>query len=77
MKNKIIPYLKAKKFIVLGAVVGAFGGYAYYYFVGCASGTCAITSSPINSTLYGIFMGGLLFDLIETAITKKTKNGKQ
>lgn len=77
MKNKIIPYLKAKKFIVLGAVVGATGGYAYYHFIGCASGTCAITSSPINSTLYGIFMGGLLFDLIETTITKKTKNGKQ
>jgi len=77
MKNKIIPYLKAKKFIVLGAVVGAVGGYAYYHFVGCTSGTCAITSSPINSTLYGIFMGGLLFDLIETTIIKKTKNGKQ
>ena len=73
MKNKIIPYLKAKKFIVLGAVVGAIGGYAYYHFVGCASGTCAITSSPINSTLYGIFMGGLLFNMIETEIQKRSK----
>jgi len=27
--------------------------------------------------LYGIFMGGLLVDLIETISTKKTKNGKQ
>jgi hypothetical protein len=77
MKNKITSFLKAKKFILLGAVLGAIGGYAYYYYVGCASGSCAITSSPMNSTLYGIFMGGLLFDLIETTITKKTKNGKQ
>ena len=77
MKNKITSFIKDKKFILLGAVLGAIGGYAYYYYVGCASGSCAITSSPINSTLYGIFMGGLLVDLIETISTKKTKNGKQ
>lgn len=47
--------------IGLGAVVGAIGGYAYYHFVGCASGTCAITSKPLNSTLYGSLLGGLLF----------------
>lgn len=55
-----------KKAIILtsiGVVVGAIAGYAYYYYVGCASGTCAITSKPINSTLYGSLMGGLLFNL--------------
>jgi len=59
--------------IALGAVLGAIGGYAYYYFVGCASGTCAITSSPVNSSLYGLFMGGLLGDLFH----KKKKVEKQ
>lgn len=49
------------KFTIIGILVGAMAGFAYYYFVGCASGTCAITSSPINSTLYGAMMGGLLF----------------
>ncbi len=49
--------------IAIGAVLGTIAGYAYYYFVGCASGTCAITSSPVNSSLYGLFMGGLLGDL--------------
>jgi len=56
----------SKKAIILtsiGVVVGAIAGYAYYYYVGCASGTCAITSKPINSTLYGSLMGGLLFNL--------------
>ena len=56
----------SKKAIILtsiGVVVGAIVGYAYYYYVGCASGTCAITSKPINSTLYGSLMGGLLFNL--------------
>lgn len=65
--------LKKYKLTLLGAVLGAIGGYSYYHFVGCASGTCAITSSPINSTLYGIFMGGLLFNMIESEIQKKSK----
>lgn len=53
-----------KKAIVLTAlsvVVGSIAGYVYYAEIGCISGTCAITSKPVNSTLYGAFMGGLLF----------------
>ncbi len=49
------------KLSILGAIAGAIAGYLYYYFVGCESGTCAITSRPLNSTLYGAVMGGLLF----------------
>ena len=47
----------------IGIVVGAIAGYAYYFYIGCASGTCAITSKPINSTLYGAVMGGLVFNM--------------
>ena len=47
----------------IGIVVGLIAGYAYYHFIGCASGTCSITSKPVNSTLYGGLMGGLLFNL--------------
>jgi phage shock protein E len=53
-----------KKGIILttiGLGVGALAGYVYYSTVGCSSGGCAITSSPVNSTLYGSFMGALLF----------------
>ena len=28
---------------LLGAALGALGGYLYWYFVGCADGTCPIT----------------------------------
>ncbi|MFN3754728.1 DUF6132 family protein [Flavobacterium sp.] len=48
---------------IVGVIVGAIGGYAYYHFIGCANGTCAITSKPLNSTLYGSLMGGLLFNI--------------
>lgn len=47
----------------IGIAIGALAGYYYYYYVGCASGTCAITSKPLNSTLYGALMGGLLFNM--------------
>lgn len=45
---------------MLGVIVGAIAGFAYWHFIGCNSGTCAITSKPLNSTIYGGLMGGLL-----------------
>jgi hypothetical protein len=38
-------------------MIGAIGGYAYYYFIGCASGACPISSNPWVSTFYGTLMG--------------------
>ena len=55
-----------KKAIIItgiGIVVGAIAGYLYYYYIGCASGTCSITSKPLNSSLYGAVIGGLLFNM--------------
>jgi hypothetical protein len=49
------------KLTLLGIAIGALAGYLYYYFVGCASGTCMITSKPLNSSLYGALVGGLMF----------------
>ncbi len=49
-------------FTAAGIVLGAIGGYAYYYYIGCTAGTCPITSKPLNSTLYGALMGALLFN---------------
>jgi LytS/YehU family sensor histidine kinase len=48
-----------------GIITGAMGGYLYYYFIGCADGTCMITSRPLNSTLYGAVLGGLLFSMFQ------------
>jgi hypothetical protein len=53
----------------IGIAIGALAGYGYYFYVGCASGTCAITSKPLNSTLYGALMGGLIFNMF----VKETK----
>ncbi len=56
---------------VVGLAFGAIGGYLYYHFVGCNSGTCTITSKPLNSTLYGAMMGGLFFNLFKKSPSKK------
>ena len=47
------------KKISIGVVLGGAVGFAYYYFIGCKSGTCAITSSPVKSTIYGVLLGVL------------------
>lgn len=50
---------------IAGIILGAIAGYLYYHFVGCSSGSCSITSKPLNSTLYGSVMGGLLFSMFK------------
>ena len=59
------------KKISLGVVLGGAIGFAYYYFIGCKSGTCAITGSAVNSTMYGA-----LFGVLWTFPTKKKEKNK-
>lgn len=53
------------KLTLIGVMVGAIGGYLYFHFIGCSSGSCAITSHPVNSTFYGAVMGGLLLNTFQ------------
>lgn len=50
--------------VILGGVLG----YAYYYYIGCRTGTCPITSNPWISTGYGA-----LFALVLVWGTSKKK----
>ena len=43
----------------IGVIFGAVAGWFYWSQWGCTEG-CAITSSPVKSTLYGAVMAGLL-----------------
>jgi hypothetical protein len=62
-------WFKNNALYFIGVVVGAIAGYPDSYRdwqqVGCASGTCMITSKPINSTLYGAMMGAFLFGIFK------------
>ena len=65
----MILFLKKHQLGILGIFLGGILGFAYYHFVGCETGTCAITSKPINSTIYGMVVGYLMFSLFQ-----KSKN---
>lgn len=59
---------------ITGTVAGAIGGYLYYHFIGCQSGTCPITSNPYISIVYGAVIGYLVFDMFKKKETKKDGN---
>lgn len=61
---------------LVGAIIGAVGGYLYWRYVGCSTGNCPITSSPINSTLWGTVMGGLSGNILQPIVSKKSEQDK-
>ncbi len=56
MKKRFKSWLRPALF-TLG---GALAGLGYYLLVGCPTGACVITSSPLNSMLYMGLIGWLL-----------------
>jgi len=72
-----------KKFIrknivpLIFTAAGSAGGFLYWKFVGCTSGTCIIKSVWYLSTLYGMVLGwvagGLAQDMILRLRLRKAK----
>ena len=60
MKNFLIKY----RIKIIFTVLGALGGFLYWKFVGCSSGTCPITSHWYTMGSYGIIMSYLIGDMI-------------
>lgn len=58
-----MSFIKKNILVIAGVAAGALAGFLYWNFIGCSSGSCAITSRPVNSSVYGALMGGLLFSL--------------
>lgn len=66
----MIVFLKKYWLTILGVPVGALGDYIYYFNWGCED-ACPIRSSSVKMMLYGMLMGGLLFNIIEGEIKKR------
>lgn len=64
-------FLEKYKLGLVGILVGGILGYAYYHFIGCTTGSCAITFKPLNSTAYGMVMGYLMFSVFEKPKVKQ------
>lgn len=68
-------FLKKHMLIIIFSTAGAAGGFIYWKYVGCLSGTCVIKSVWYLSTFYGALLGWILGsltkDLIRSFIKQK------
>jgi len=53
---------------VIFAVAGGLGGFLYWKYVGCLSGTCPIKSVWYWSTLWGLAAGYLAGDILDGTV---------
>lgn len=67
MKMKWKTWLRTALFVAGGAALGL----AYYYLVGCSTGACPITASPLRTMAYMALVGGL----ISTVFQKECDSG--
>lgn len=58
----------------IGAILGGSAGFFYWKYVGCLTGTCAITSHPVRSALYGALMGSLLAGIFSKPSKKQVQH---
>lgn len=58
---------------ILFTAIGAIGGFLYWRFIGCNSGTCPIKSVWYWTTLWGSAVGYLLGDFTNDLIKKRKK----
>jgi len=56
---------------VILALIGAIGGFLYWKFIGCESGTCPIKSVWYYSTLWGLLMGYVIGDILGSILWKR------
>jgi hypothetical protein len=67
----MMRFIQKHKIKIAFALLGAIGGFLYWKFVGCQSGTCPIKSVWYLTTLWGAALGYLLGDIISGYLKKK------
>ena len=67
----MIKWIQTNRLYWIGALAGGVSGYLYWKYIGCLSGTCGITSSPVNSTLYFALMSALFFGFFKKEVQKE------
>ena len=63
-------------FRIVLTVLGIIGGYLYWRFVGCSTGTCPIQSKWYLSSLYGGVIAYLISGLFIKNKSKKVKDSE-
>ena len=63
-------FIRKNSLLIIFSVAGAIGGFLYWKFVGCQSGTCPIKSVWYLSTLWGLAFGYLSGSIIKDLVVK-------
>ncbi|MDA3780839.1 MAG: hypothetical protein PF487_11575 [Bacteroidales bacterium] len=67
MKNFLLKH----KYGLILLIPGIIGGYLYWKFIGCTSGSCAIKSNWYSMIIFGSAVGYLIGDMIDSYLNKK------
>ena len=68
-----MEFIKKHKYGLLLIIPGIIGGYFYWKYVGCASGTCPITANWHSMVFFGALIGYFTGDSIDDIKKKKQK----
>ncbi|MBA4323079.1 MAG: hypothetical protein C0408_09715 [Odoribacter sp.] len=69
----MVEFIKKHLLVLVFSLAGAIGGFLYWKFVGCTSGTCMIKSVWYWSTLYGLLLGYVIGGVVGEVIIKFKK----
>jgi len=64
-------FFRINSLTIAGIAIGSVGGFLYWKYVGCTNGTCYIQSNPFRMTLYGAFVGGIVFNIFQPKTNQK------
>lgn len=73
-KLNMKKFIQSKFWQILGGIIGAVAGYIYWKEIGCSTGTCPITSKPLNSVVYFGVLGYFVSGTIKDFKAQRTKN---
>jgi len=63
--DRIKRIIKRNSLTLIGILAGAVGGFLFWYYIGCQTGSCPITSSPVATTIWGAILGAVVFNAFQ------------
>ncbi len=64
-------FIKKHKYALLLLIPGIIGGYIYWKYIGCLSGTCSIKSNWQSMIIFGGLIGYFVGDGVDDIIKKR------